>query len=351
MKKKRWSVGRLMAIAVCLLLILGGALYIVQWEQTRSRIERENALWSALYTAQSKTPAPTASPSDAPVPSPMFAAEVSKASTAAPAASPELTASAEASKAPTATPAASPEPSATLEAAVDATVVPRATADADTIVYALETAPPVQSAFADLLSLNPDAIGFLHLDDVLSLPVVQRANDNEFYLSHSFNLEESAAGTLFLDGSNLLVPEDDCLIIYGHNMRNGTMFRPLIGYEQLSFLKEHPLLHFDTLYENRTYVPFAVFTVAADSDSGQYLNIRQFDLDADDWADFIARMRNLSKHDIPVDVAYGDHVLLLVTCEYTHHNGRFVVALRAQRDGESEDALKAQVLMAQASGN
>ena len=84
-------------------------------------------------------------------------------------------------------------------------------------------------------------------------------------------------------------------------------------------------------------MPFAVFTVTADPGSSRYLNIRQFLLDEDGWDDYISGMRRLSVHNIPVDVQYGDNVLLLVTCEYTHNNGRFVVALRALREGETRE--------------
>lgn len=352
MKKKPWSTARTLTLIACLILIMGGAVYIAQWEQTRARIERENAMWSALYMAQSETPSPTITSTNpaaptitaTPAPTPASTKSAAPSLTAAPSATAAPTASAENSAVPT----ASQTPVPTPEAALDVTIAPLATADESTLIYALETPPPKQNSFADLMALNPDVVGFLHLDDVLSLPVVQRANDNEFYLSHSFNLEESIAGTLFLDGSNLLVPEDPCLIIYGHNMRNGTMFRPLIGYEEISFLKEHPLLRFDSIYENRVYAPFAAFTVTANADSERYLNIRQFDFDEDSWDDFIDDMRALSLHDIPVDVAYGDHVLLLVTCEYTHNNGRFVVALRALRDQESENQLVEQVRSAHA---
>ncbi len=59
---------------------------------------------------------------------------------------------------------------------------------------------------------NADTVGYLDIEKTISLPVVQRENDNEYYLTHNFDGEESQEGTLFLDGANRLVPEDDCLI-------------------------------------------------------------------------------------------------------------------------------------------
>ena len=329
---------KLLTLTICIPLMLWGLGYIAHWELTKARIERENAAWSALYVPAEETTAPmiteialTAAPTQTAGTTP--SAEPTQTAGTTPSAEPTQTVGA------TPTAASAPPAQSSFDVAVDSTIVPLSTPDGDTIVYAMETPPPEQFAFGDLLALNPDTVGFVRLDDVLSLPVVQRPNDNEFYLNHSFNLEESFAGTLFLDGSNLLVPEDNSLIVYGHNMRNGTMFRPLIAYEQLSFLKEHPLLRFDTIYKNRVYAPFAVFTVTADEGSARYMNIRQFMFDEESWDEYISDMRALSVHNIDIDVEYGDHVLLLVTCEYTHNNGRFVVALRAQREDETTEEL------------
>lgn len=339
-----------LVISICIPVMIVCLAYMAHWELTRISIERDNASFSALYSPATIAPTctPTSIPTAVPTPAPTFTPEPTAvptqlasqvpADTQAPTIEPTFT--------PSPTPTATPEPVATeepFEVAVDATLVPLATPDADTIIFAMETPPPNQHAFGDLLALNPETVAFLRIGDFMSLPVVQKENDNDYYLNHNFALEESIAGTLFLDGSNLLVPEDKNLIVYGHNMKNGTMFRPLLQYEQLSFLKENPVIRFDTIHHNRDYVPFAVFTVTADPGSERYLNIRQFMLDEAGWERYISGMRRLSVHNIPVDVQYGDNILLLVTCEYTHNNGRFVVALRALREGESRDELIAKV--------
>ena len=300
-----------MVVLLALLVMLASLLYMIHYEGTRRVILRRNAEYSALYTA------PTLEPAATPVP------------TAA------------------ADPTPTPEPTSTVEIAVDQTRAPLATPDADTVVVAMETPPPVQESFAALLAANAETVGFLSIENILTLPVVQRPNDNEFYLDHAFDLEEDLGGTLFLDGSNLLVPEDDCLIVYGHNMRNGTMFQQLISYEDPSFMKENALVRFDTLYENRVYVPFAALTVTAEPDSERYLNLRQFSFDRSSFERLMKSLRALSVWDSPVEAEYGDHILLLVTCEYTHDNGRFVLALRARRDDETPDQLWAQAQQTQ----
>ncbi len=329
---------RLLAVTVCVPIIVLSLAYVADWELTRCRILRENAAFSALYPMESLQPS-TFLPSPSP----------SAVASASPTASlPSPSAESGATSFHSSPSAASPNPAAALtplpvDIAVDATREPLATPDADTLIYALQTPPPAQSSFGDLLALNPETVGFLSVEGAISLPVVQRKNDNTYYLNHSFNGEESSAGTLFLDGSNLLVPEDEVLIVYGHNMRNGTMFRPLTGYENWEFLINHALVRFDTLYENRYYLPFAVLSVTADPTDEGHLNLRQFSFDDGSFDAYVDGLRRLSLWEIPIEVVRGDRLLLLVTCEYTHENGRFVVALRALRPGE--DAAEAAQLV------
>lgn len=332
--RERSKAQRLIAATLCLPLMLVCAVYILSWHAERLRVEADNAAYGQLYITSAPTAQPSQAPSATPLPSPEPTAAITPSST--PASLPEPTPSPQTSAAPTEPPQPSKPSQPAFDIAVDATREPYPTPDADTLVIPLESPPPVQESFQQLLEVNEDTIGYLNIDSLLSLPVVQRKNDNSFYLDHSFDGSESNAGTLFLDGANLLVPEDNNLIIYGHNMRNGTMFHALIGYEKPEFLAKHPLVQFDTIYENRTYVPFAAFTATVEPGSERYLDVRQFIFDEDSFELFISKIQRLSLYDSPVEVAYGDHVLLLVTCEYIYDNGRFVVALREMRNNETE---------------
>ena len=320
---RRHEAQRRLVIVLCALVMLASALYILRYEQTRRKILRDNAEFSALYDAPEITDAPAPSIAATAIAAPKRSAPFAPSPTAA----------------ATATASPSTGPSSTV--APDSTPVP--TANADTLVVTIETPPPVQDSFDNLLQANPETVGFLRIEDVIDLPVVQRPGDNEFYLRHGFDGEESIGGTLFLDGANLLVPEDDCLIVYGHNMRNGTMFHMLSAYEKPSYLKQHALVRFDTLYESRIYAPFAALSVSADPNDERYLNLREFSFDEPGFDLFVRSLRTLSAWDSPLEVEYGDRILLLVTCEYVHDDGRFVVALRAERDDESWDQLLAQV--------
>ena len=297
-ERRSAAIRRLISL-ICVAVLVLGALYTVLWTRNRDRVLRESEQYSQLYTASTATT------------------------------SPENTA-------PAVTDAPLPQ--------VDD--VPLSSPDGDTLLLTLPTAPPVQDSFSALLAENPETVGFLKIGSIVSLPVVQRENDNSYYLSHSFSGAESTEGTLFLDGLNRLVPEDDCLIVYGHNMHNGTMFGNLRMYLNRDFFRSSDLISFDTLYENRQYVPFAAFNASMSSDSSNYFDVRQFIFDETSFDTFVLKLQSRSEFDVPVDIQYGDRLLLLVTCDYSQDDGRFILALRALRDGETAEQMRTLISLA-----
>lgn len=102
-----------------------------------------------------------------------------------------------------------------------------------------------------LLDENADCIGWLKIDGTdISYPVVQ-GEDNEFYLHHDFQKNYATCGTLMLDCRNDIDAEQEHLIIYGHQMKDGSMFKQLNGYKKEEFYHGHKEI---TLYlENQKY--------------------------------------------------------------------------------------------------
>ena len=325
---------RLFCLA-CVVLIFLCAAYVINYyaqrESTRQRGEIYRAMYSpapiathgaAFFAQDTETPAPTPAATPAPTEAPAPTLTATPAPTEAPA--PTLTA--------TPTPTETPAPTV-----VDETLPPLSTPDADTLIYALPTPGAPQESFAQLLEHNPDTVAYLKIGEIVDLPVVQRENDNEYYLNHNFSGEEAREGALFLDGMNRF--GDANLIVYGHNMRDGTM------YGQKDFLVENALVRFDTLYENALYVPFAMFEASMNESDAHYFDVRTIAFDESSFDLYVLRMRNRSELQIPLDVAYGDELLTLVTCSYGDDDGRYIVALRKMRDGETEEDIRA--LMAQ----
>ena len=93
--------------------------------------------------------------------------------------------------------------------------------------------------FDTLKKENPDTIGWIHIPDTkISYPIVQ-GTDNDFYLKHDFNGEASVAGSIYLDYESEGDFEGRNNILYGHNMKNGSMFKDIVRYKDPSYFKEH----------------------------------------------------------------------------------------------------------------
>ena len=208
--------------------------------------------------------------------------------------------------------------------------VPDAPAAAETVpgeTQPEETEPSMLPEYAELYDLNSDLAGWLTVEGTrINYPVMQTPEDPNYYLTHNFDRETNAHGCLYAWAEADLDTPSDNVTIFGHHMKDGSMFADLKQYTSESFYTEHSTFTFDTLTERHTYQIFAVFKTTADTESG--FAYHQF-VDAADAAEFdafVARCKALSFYDTGVTPVYGDKLLCLSTCEYTRANGRLVVA-------------------------
>ena len=104
-----------------------------------------------------------------------------------------------------------------------------------------------------LKQLNPDIIGWIEIENTdISYPVLQ-CSDNNYYMNHNYKKEKSKNGAIFLDKDyNWDLPSSN-LLIYGHNMKNNTMFQHLLKYTDKAFFDEHPIIKFTTVNEDTNY--------------------------------------------------------------------------------------------------
>ena len=101
------------------------------------------------------------------------------------------------------------------------------------------TAPP-RHDLAALQAENPDCVGWLTIPDTsVDYPVVWTPNDPEHYLRRDFYGNYASGGTPFLDGRNEAQAKGQNLIVYGHNMLDGSMFKPLLQYLTPNFRQTH----------------------------------------------------------------------------------------------------------------
>ena len=191
-----------------------------------------------------------------------------------------------------------------------------------------ETEPPEPTMIPELAEVyekNQDTVGWIKIEGTkLDNPVMQTPDDPNYYLKRDFNRNSSDWGTVYAWAAADLNEPSDNITLFGHNMKDGSMFAPLHAYIKQSAWEENPLIFFNTLNEYHTYKIFAVFKVSANIGSFAY---HQF-VDADnqqDFDEFVSTCKALSFYDTGITPQYGDKLICLSTCEYTLDNGRLVV--------------------------
>lgn len=180
--------------------------------------------------------------------------------------------------------------------------------------------------YRKLYEENQDLAGWIRIEGTgIDYPVMQTLNDREYYLHRNFQKEESYSGMPFAGTGNLLESDDD-IFIYGHNMKNRTMFTDLMRYENQEFWKKHPIIVLDTLYEHREYKIFTVFYANEDEwekDSGLiYPVIRNM---SEKRSEYLERIMQEGLYDTGIETEIGKALLFLITCSYQEKNQRFVV--------------------------
>lgn len=218
---------------------------------------------------------------------------------------------------------------------------PAASTGAATLEADIAPLPPVQEMFLETHAQNQDLVGWLKVADQVDEPILQ-ADNNDFYMVRNFSKADDEAGALFLDERNHLIPSDQHLLIYGHNMKSGAMFGKLASYRDLNYLMAHPTFTFQSVYdaEPTTYVIVAALDASMDVGNKDYLKIRRpnFDDEADALA-YIESLKGFSYFDIPVEWDETDSMMSLVTCSYLQDNGRFLIIGRALREGETVESV------------
>lgn len=194
----------------------------------------------------------------------------------------------------------------------------------------VETEPPKPlPEYIEVSALNPDMVGWIQIEGTkIDYPVMQTPDDPEYYLHKDFYGKYSSHGCIFTEEYCSIEPASDNITIYGHNMKDGSMFGVLRNYRSKSYWENHRYIYFDTLYERHTYEIFAVFTTVATKGAG--FAYHQF-IDAEDQAEFdeyVADCLAASLYDTGISAQYGDKLITLSTCEYSQKNGRLVVVAK-----------------------
>ena len=174
--------------------------------------------------------------------------------------------------------------------------------------------------------INADIIGWLKIDGTnINYPVMQ---NGDFYLHRNVYKNYSSSGTPYL-AEHCNLKASDNLILYGHHMKNSTMFSNLDNYKNYNYYRSNKFFKFYTLEDNKTIkndyeIVFAFKTVAYSDKGFKYYNYTKF-YDENDFNSFVEKCRNYEFYNTNVKVNYGDKLITLSTCEYSQKNGRMVI--------------------------
>lgn len=190
----------------------------------------------------------------------------------------------------------------------------------------------VLEKYGDLYRKNNDFIGWLTIPDThIDYPVMYAKDDPEYYLHKDFYGNYSYAGCLFADvNSNPLDTAINNVLIYGHNMKAGTMFHDLLKYDDESFYKEHKIIRFDTIEELGEYEVIGAFYTQLYSadDTSHFHYYEYFAGNKDMFNQYISFIKSNTGYNTTAVPQYGDKLITLSTCAYHTKNGRFIVVAK-----------------------
>jgi len=183
--------------------------------------------------------------------------------------------------------------------------------------------------YLELHNENQDFFGWIKIPDTkIDYPVMFTPEDPEYYIHRDFDGEDSKSGTPFLDAT--YTEAGNLYIVYGHHMKNRTMFGSLPYYEKKEYYQQYPYILFDTLYEQGVYEIASVFysKIYRDEEKGFRYYLYKDLQDQATFDEFKQGIQKSALYDTGVELNYGDSVLLLSTCSYHTDEGRFVVVAR-----------------------
>lgn len=182
-----------------------------------------------------------------------------------------------------------------------------------------------------LQEINTDIVGWIQIEGTnINYPVLQ-GEDNEYYLNHNYKKQKTEKGSIFLDKSYNWDIESNNLIIYGHNLVNGQMFKDLLKYSKEEFFEQHKTIRFTTAEADKEYEIISVFKSKVYNKTEKNV-FRYYDFinskSEKEYNNFVKQAKEASLYDTKNTAEYGDNLITLITCAYHIDDGRFVVIAR-----------------------
>ena len=179
--------------------------------------------------------------------------------------------------------------------------------------------------FEKLKEKNSDIVAWLKVNGTNIETTVVKTTDNDYYLTHNFNKEYNSAGWIFADYKNKVDGTDKNLVIYGHNMRDNSMFGSLKWVINEDWYNNEDNKYITLVTENETQI-YEVFSVYQIEEEDYYIQTN-FNTEKE-FSTFLETIKKRSKKDFNVDVNKEDNILTLSTCA---NNNKYRVVLHAKK--------------------
>lgn len=179
--------------------------------------------------------------------------------------------------------------------------------------------------FKKLKSENSDVVAYIKVNNTnIEYPIVKTSNNN-FYLNHSFDKSKNSRGWIFADYKNKFDNTDKNIVIYGHNMRDESMFGSLknILNEEWYNNAENKNITFLTEKENYIYKVFSIYKI----ESEDYYIKTNFKND-EDYEKFLNTKKNRSIKNFDINLNINDKIITLSTCA---NNNKYRIVLHAKK--------------------
>lgn len=179
--------------------------------------------------------------------------------------------------------------------------------------------------FDSLKETNPDIYAWIEIPNTkINYPIVQSAEDDTYYLNHTIDGKSGYPGSIYTESLNAKDFSDYNTVIYGHNMKDGSMFQGLHAYEDSQYLTEHPYVYIYTSEKKLTYRIFAAVVYGNEHilNSYDFTDAYQRQL----YLNSVLGSRNMKdSRDESVQVDTDSHILTLSTCIGGQPENRYIV--------------------------
>lgn len=176
--------------------------------------------------------------------------------------------------------------------------------------------------FDKLKKANQDVVAWIQFDEpkIINYPVV-RGDDNNKYLHTTFEGKKNSSGTLFMDANNSGEFADPNTFIYGHNMKNGSMFGQLRKYKTKEYYEQNPYFYIYT--PDGKEVKYQIFAVCIVEDTSR--SYTRFYNSDEEYLDYLKYIKSIANYDTGVELTTDSKIISLSTCTNVSETQRLLV--------------------------